>query len=686
VDAILSIEDRRFFQHSGVNYYRLAEAALIDLRGGHKQGGSTLTMQLARGFFLTPQQTIRRKLEEMLIAVELEQRLSKKQIFELYVNNADMGMRGSFNIKGFGEGAQAYFGKDIGSLTLPEAALLAGIVNGPTYFSPYRHPDRAMSRRNLVLQAMVDNSLVSQAQADDAKATPLKLAAPNVEASDAPYFVDMVRESLTSQYKDSDLNGNGYRIYTTIDPALQRAAAEAIDVGMKQVDELVRKQRTKRTKEGKGKSAKTITTIRPGPQAQVALVCIDPHTGAVLALSGGRNYGMSQLNHAVASRPTGSIFKPFVFAAAINSALSGTQPVFTPASIVDDAPTVFQYEDKVYTPRNFGDEYFGPVSFSFALAHSLNNATVKVAEMVGYDKVAALAHAAGIKSVKATPAMAIGSYDATPLEMAGAYTSFANNGTRISPIFVTSVRDAKGDVIQDFNTDSRQVLDPRVSYVLTKMMEGVLNYGTAAAVRAKGFAVPAAGKTGTSHDGWFAGYTSNLLCIVWIGYDDYSDLKLEGAHTAAPIWAEFMKRAVALPQYKDGVKPFTSPAGIVEVKLDKLTNYLATPVCPNDYQAAFIAGTEPSQTCETTAGDQRNFFQKLFGGGPKPGAPLVVSNPSQQAIQTSSSQPTGQAPQNAAEEEGKKKKGFFGKLFGAIKGDNKHENSPPSSPSPPAPR
>jgi penicillin-binding protein 1B len=288
--------------------------------------------------------------------------------------------------------------------------------------------------------------------------------------------------------------------------------------------------------------------------------------------------------------------------------------------------------------------------------------------------------------------MAIGSYDATPMEMAGAYTIFANNGTRISPIFVTSVRDAKGDVIQDFNTDTRQILDPRVSYVLTTMMEGVLNYGTAAAVRAKGFSAPAAGKTGTSHDGWFAGYTTNLLCIVWIGYDDYSDLKLEGAHTAAPIWAEFMKRAVALPQYKDGVKPFTPPQGVVEVKLDKVTNTLATPVCPNDYEAAFISGTEPNQTCEMTAGDGRNLFQKLLGIGPKPPVPVAVSNPTQQATQPPAAVQQGAQPGQPGQpvatnaEDGKKKKGFFGKLFGGLKGDNKDQNQPQSSPPQPAPR
>jgi penicillin-binding protein 1B len=349
--------------------------------------------------------------------------------------------------------------------------------------------------------------------------------------------------------------------------------------------------------------------------------------------------------------------------------------------MVDDSPTVFQYEDKVYTPRNFEERYFGQVSASFALAHSLNNATVKVAEMVGYDKVAALARSAGIKSVRATPAIAIGSYDATPMDMAGAYTVFANNGTRISPIFVTSLRDSKGDVVQDFQTDSRQVLDPRVSYVLTTMMEGVLNYGTAAAVRAQGFSAPAAGKTGTSHDAWFAGYTTNLLCIVWIGYDDYSDLKLEGSKTAAPIWSDFMKRAVALPQYKDDVKPFSPPAGVVQVTLDKVTNNIATPVCPNDYTAAFIAGTEPSQTCEMTAGDNRNFFQKLLGVGPKPPATAAVSNPTQQAAQAPQpGQPGQSVPVPQGEQD--KKKGFFGKIFGVLKGDNQPQSSSPQ----PAPK
>jgi penicillin-binding protein 1B len=247
VDAVLAIEDRRFFQHSGVNYLRFMEAALIDLReGSHDQGASTLTMQMARAFFLTPEKTIKRKATEMLIAIELEQKLSKEQIFELYANQVDMGQRGSFTIVGFAEAARAYFNKDLQSVTLPEAALLAGIIQRPSYLSPYRHPERALNRRNLVLESMVDFGAITRAQCDQAKATPLKLAPMNVEASDAPYFVDLVKEQLSSRYPERELNEQAYRIYTTIDPELQRAAADAVQQGMKLVDEQVTKLRTRK--------------------------------------------------------------------------------------------------------------------------------------------------------------------------------------------------------------------------------------------------------------------------------------------------------------------------------------------------------------------------------------------------------------------------------------------------------
>ncbi len=689
VDAVLAIEDRRFFQHNGVNYFRLMEAAAIDVREGrHGQGGSTLTMQLSRGFFLTPQKTVRRKLLEMLIAIELEHKFSKQRIFEMYANEVYMGQRGSFTINGFAQASHAYFNKDIKNLTLPEVALLAGMIQRPNYLSPYRNPRRALERRNLVLDSMVETGAITRQQADRAQAAPLKVAPPNVEASDAPYFVDLVKDQLSNQFSETELNDHAYRVYTTLDPDLQRAAAEAVDAGMKLVDEQVQKRRAHKIKVGTGKDAKTEIKVESGPMPQVALVAIDPHTGEVLALVGGRNYGMSQLDHAIAKRPTGSIFKPFVYAAAINTAVTGqtlvatggddadgdgggnnSPGVFTPATLVDDSQVSIANGNQVYEPHNYHDSYNGEVTARYALALSLNNATVRIGQEVGFDKVAALAKAAGISSVRATPAIALGAYDATPLEMAGAYTVFGNQGTHLTPLMVKSVRDARGNVLDDYKTDSKAVLDPRVAYVLTTMMEAVINNGTGYPVRARGFQAPAAGKTGTSHDAWFAGYTTNLLCIVWVGNDDYTDLKLSGGATAAPIWAEFMKRASKLPQYAD-MKNFSAPSGVVEVTLDKVTNRLATASCPQTYTVAFIAGTEPKETCDQATGDHRGFFSKIFGlGTPAVAAPPPTTNgvvqpaPSGTPVQGADVQP-GPGPPSQQ----KKKRGFFSRLFG--KGDN----------------
>ncbi len=595
-----------------------------------KQGGSTLTMQFAKGYFLTNEKSASRKLAQIVIALQLEKRFSKQQIFETYVNWVPMGQRGSFSIDGMGEASQAYFGKDIKNLNLQECALLAAIIQAPSRLTPFRHPDQALERRNLVLQSMVETGAITREQADQAKAAPLKLAPLNIEASDAPYFVDMVRESLLADHSEDELNSNGLRVYTTLDPDLQKAAADAVNTGANQIDQRIAALRTKKTKSGKGKSAKTEVQVTSGPRAEIALVAIDPHTGEIVALVGGRNYGTSQLNHALANRPTGSIFKPFVYAAALKSALDGKQPVFTEATVLDDSEGVYQYGNRVYAPKNFHNEYRGQVSAREALAHSLNNATVKLAEMIGYDHVVDLAKSAGIVSVKPTPSIALGAYDATPLQMAGAYTVFANGGTRVNPIMVNSVRDAQGNVLESSEPAKDQVLDPRVAYLTTNMMEEVLNSGTAAGVRGMGFTGPAAGKTGTSHDGWFAGYTDHLLCIVWVGFDDYSDLNLQGAHSAAPIWAMFMKKAATLSRYKD-VKPFTPPPGVVTVRLDKKTNLISTPACPDSYEAAFIEGTEPKETCEHAPVEQPNVPLARIGTATETGKSLVAGMPAQVA-------------------------------------------------------
>jgi penicillin-binding protein 1B len=609
VNAVLAIEDRRFFEHNGVNYYRLIEAIFRDVTSGQKQqGGSTLTMQLARGFFLTPEKRIKRKIIEIVITFQLEHRFNKKQIFEMYANQIPMGQRGSFSVDGFGEASQAYFAKDVRQLNLAECAFLAGIIQRPSYFNPYRHPDRTIERRNLVLDSMVETGSITKDQAERAKAEPLHLTAASVDASEAPYFVDLVHEQLLQKLGDRDFNHEGLRIYTSLDPDLQRAAAEAVDVGMKNVDELVDKLHPHR------KPGQTIM------YPQVALVALNPHTGQVLALVGGRNYGNSQLNHAVAKRPTGSVFKPFVYAAAYNTAIAGTtlpgqDKPFSAVTMLNDEQTTYEVGDQEYTPRNYKDEYHGQVTAIYALAHSLNNATISLASEVGFDNVAALGRDSGIKNARGTPSVAIGSYDATPVDMAGAYTVFANGGVHIDPWMLASVRNPSGDIITDFTPTTKQVLDPRVAYLTTNLMEGVMNFGYGYEVRKRGFMAPAAGKTGTSHDAWFGGFTSNLICMVWVGNDDYTDVKLAGALAASPIWAEFMKRAVLLPQYSD-THSFSPPDSIEVVKLDKVTNLLSDEACPEGYMAAFLPGAAPTDTCDHPA-DKRNLLQKIFGLGEK---------------------------------------------------------------------
>ncbi|MGA2847377.1 MAG: PBP1A family penicillin-binding protein [Terracidiphilus sp.] len=610
VQAVLAIEDRRFFEHSGVNYYRLVEAVYRDVTSGQKQqGGSTLTMQLARGFFLTPEKRIKRKIIEIVITFQLEHRFSKKQIFEMYANQIPMGQRGSFSVDGFGEASQAYFGKDVHQLNLAECAFLAGIIQRPSYFNPYRHPERVIERRNLVLDSMVETGAITKDEAERAKAEPLHLTAASVDASEAPYFVDLVHDQLNQKLGDRDFNHEGLRIYTSLDPDLQRAAADAVEVGMKNVDTLV---------DGLHKHRKPGETIT---YPQVALIALNPHTGQVLALVGGRNYGNSQLNHAVAKRPTGSVFKPFVYAAAYNTAIAGTilpgqDKPFSAVTMLNDEQTTYEVGEQEYTPRNYKDEYHGQVTAIYALAHSLNNATISLGAQVGFDNVAALGRESGIKNARGTPSVAIGSYDATPLDMAGAYTVFANNGLHLDPWLLASVRTPSGDIINDYTPTSKQVLDPRVAYLTTNLMEGVMNFGYGFEVRKRGFTAPAAGKTGTSHDAWFGGFTSNLICMVWVGNDDYTDVKLAGALAASPIWAEFMKRAVMLPQYSD-THEFAPPDDIQVVRLDKVTNLLSDEACPEAYSAAFLPGTAPTDTCDHPP-DKRNLLQKIFGIG-KPG-------------------------------------------------------------------
>ena len=611
VQAVTAIEDRRFFEHGGINYITMIGWIWHDIVGDRKVrgGGSTLTMQLAKLLFVEPRRSsklefIKYKSAQILVAFQLESRFTKQQIFEIYTNEINLGQVGSFAINGFGEASQTYFGKDLKQLDIAECAMLAGIIQRPSYFNPYKQPERVMERRNIVLDSMVGTGSLTASEAVRAKSQPIRLAPPNIDASEAPYFVDIVHDNLVQRIGEPELSHGNLRIYTSLDPDLQRAAAEAVSVGMQNVDEMVRKQHR-----GNG----------PISWPQVSLVALNPHTGQVLALVGGRDYGVSQLNHALSQRPTGSTFKPFVFAAAFRASLDGFDfgdgHTFTAVSEINDDPQDFGTDGRPYMPGNFvRGEYPGMVTASAALVHSLNIATIALAQKVGYENVAGLARNAGIANARGTPSVAIGTYNAAPLDLAGAYTIFANGGVHLNPWTLASVRNGQGDIVADFAPEARQVLDPRAAFLTQSLMEGVINYGTGNSIRRRGFTAPAAGKTGTEHDSWFAGYTSNLLCIVWVGNDDYTDIKLQGADAAAPIWAEFMNRAIKLPQFSD-MKEFSMPDGVVVERLDKNSNLLSDSSCPNSYTAAFLSGTEPHNTCSKLGGDDRGFIQKMLGVG-----------------------------------------------------------------------
>ena len=581
VDAVLSAEDKRFFLHAGIDPTRIVKAAYVNMRSGRReQGGSTLTMQLARSLWLDSRKNWNRKVMETLITLVIEQRLSKKEIFEYYANEIYLGEYETFSIHGFGEAARIYLNKDVSQITLPEAALLAGLVQRPAFFNPIKHPERGIARRNVVLALMRQNGNITAAEEQLAASSASGLSPATPERGDAPYFLTIAMDEFRNRLDILKKSEGSYRVYTTLDPGLQSAAADAVRIGVQNIDALLRKKR-----------ARTADSIVP----QVALIALDVHTGQVKAVVGGRNYGASQLNHALATRQPGSVFKPFVYAAALSEQNEGGYS-FTPSSMVDDVPTIFYFGNTVYEPGNFGDHFYGRVSLRKALAKSMNVATVSLAEAVGYQRVVELAQKAGLNDgLRATPALALGAYEVTPLEMTGAYTVFANEGTYVKPSLIAEIRSGNGSMLFRAEPEQRPVLDPKVAFLMRSLLEEVVQSGTAAGVRARGLRAPVAGKTGTSHDGWFAGFTSNLICVVWVGFDDNSELNLEGAKSALPIWTEFMKRAVENPYY--GAPFERPPSGILTERIDPESGQLAGSRCPESRTEYFIAGSEPQSIC-----------------------------------------------------------------------------------------
>lgn len=581
VNAVLASEDKRFFKHGGIDVLSVFRALFADINSkGVLQGGSTITQQFVKNFFLTPERTWRRKLSEAYLALLLEKKYSKQKIFEFYSNKVYLGQRGSFSIVGFAEAAEAYFGKNLREINLSEAAFLAAMIRAPNKYSPYRYPERARQRRDAVLDLMQEDGFITKAEKLEAKKHPLQFKSLSVfNYSDAPYFVDYVRDQLLQEVPEEELTKRSYKIYTTLNMDLQKAAYEAVNNGLKRVDAALSKKKT-----------------ADNVSAQACLIALDPRTGDILAMVGGRNYVDSQFNRVTeAKRQPGSSFKPFVYAAALERALSHPDSAITTVSTVVDEPTTFVFGSTEYEPRNYKNEYHGPVTLRQAATYSLNVATVKFAERAGYDNVVALARRIGLEGMQPYPSIALGTSEATPLEIARAYTVFANQGVLVEPVAIKKIVRGDRTVLQTAQVAKRPVLSSETAFLITNLLQSVISSGTGAGVRARGFVLPAAGKTGTSHDGWFAGYTPDLLCIVWVGFDDYRELKLSGSQSALPIWADFMKKAAAILPLKG--EDFSPPDGVVAVDVDPMSGLLATPSCPNRRTEYFIKGTEPKTFC-----------------------------------------------------------------------------------------
>jgi len=596
VQAVLAIEDRRYYYHPGIDPIRMTGAIVSNLRGktARISATSTITQQLVRNVFIPQMEgwslqaardrsdwslALTRKALEMWMSLVMSQRATKDEILEMYLNAIPLGQRGSFSVVGVPEAARLFFGKDVSNLSLAEAATIAGVIQSPSALSPFNNPNRCRERRNVVLQAMADAEFIAQAEADAAAEEPLTVVQRALEA-EAPYFVDYVAQTLGDDYPGlTTMFNQPVEVYTTLDLHLQRLAQDAVRAGLTSVDE----QLSRRRRRGR---------------AEAALISVDPRTGEVLAMVGGRSYNQSQYNRVLVSRrQPGSVFKPFVYLTAFEQAAATGATDMTPASIVEDSPTTWEFDEQEWTPRNYDDEYDGSVTWRRALAHSRNVATIKVAERAGYDKVADLWRSLNLGTPpKAYPSIALGVFEATPFEIATAYTIYPNGGVEKPLRNILKVDQDGKDVTRKDTAKGKTIARPDTTYLVTSMMRSVMNEGTGAGARSRGFTLDAAGKTGTTNDlrdAWFVGFTPELLTVVWVGFDDNQPLGLSGAQAALPIWTQFMARALA---GRSSV-PFKAPEGIVTADIDRDTGQLATPFCTDTITEVFLAGTEPTGMC-----------------------------------------------------------------------------------------
>jgi len=577
LSAVLAAEDHRFFEHGGLDPRGVVRAVWVNLRAGRiTQGGSTITQQLVKNRLLTAKRSYFRKIREAWLATVVDWRYPKNQILESYLNELYLGQRGPLAIRGVGAAARAYFQKEVHQLTLAEAALLAGMARAPNGYSPVVNPERARERRDVVLARMHELGKIVEAEYVVARREPLRVQAAGAAGQWAPYFNDRVHQEV-EDLVGGEIGGPGARVFTTLDLSLQRLAESAVSRGLERLEARV----------------PSLRRAAAGERLQTALVVLDPAVGHIRALVGGRDYRSSQFNRAVfARRQPGSAFKPFVYVAALGE--RGGVPAFTAASLIDDTPITLTVGGKPWSPRNHDNRYEGRVSVRRALERSLNAATLRIAQEVGLPAVIEAAHRLGLAAELAPmPAVALGAFEVTPLDLAHAYLPFANGGMRVgAPSTIQRIVDGDGRAVALGQDEPAAVISPAEAYLMTSLLAGVVTSGTAASARALGVTGDVAGKTGTTNDGrdaWFVGYSPTLLTLVWVGFDDNAPLGLSGAEAALPIWADFMKQVAAAY----GTPGFVVPAGVAFAQIDPTNGKLANRFCPVVAQETFLAGTEP---------------------------------------------------------------------------------------------
>jgi penicillin-binding protein 1B len=573
--AFFAAEDTRFNEHHGLDYRGIIRAIYSDLlHKGAYQGGSTITQQLAKNYFLTPDRTISRKLKEMMLAIVMETKYDKNEILEIYLNEIYFGQKGSVAINGLGEASYSYFGKPVNELTLDEAATIAGLVRAPNIYSPYNNPDRSKARRNQVLKNMFKQEWITQAEYEAASALPMKPAGSQYYGRKAPYFIDYLSGQLEQLYSKEDLATLGLSIHTTLDTEVQKAAETALANGLARYEKLHPSLKQK----------------DPAKQLQGAIIVIQPKTGYILAMIGGRDYNVSQYNRITqAKRQPGSTFKPFVYLSSLDR--------FTPATRLSNIPVTYKLAGQDWTPENYEPMSEQEMSMRMALAHSVNIATVDLAMRVGMENIVKTTSAFHFSTpLEPYPSLALGAMEVIPIELARAYCAFAADGLLPLPISLKSVSDESGNTLNSKHMEVEQVIPPAKAFIMDSLLNSVTTEGTAASLKSLGITQPVAGKTGTTsdyRDAWFVGFTPDILAMVWVGFDDGTPMKGTGASAALPIWAELMKN---IPEYLSGGW-FRRPEGVVDRVVCSESGLLALPGCPEPINEVFLEDLVPTEYC-----------------------------------------------------------------------------------------